>query len=300
MTATLLIEVLIGLLTGVVGGMLGVGGSIVAIPALTIAFGPDQHCYQAAAMILNFFVVVPAVYQHKRAGALDGRTVLRLVPTAMLAVIVGVAMSELPIFSGPREVFLRALFGVFLLGVSAYELARLWIPEKSEERAALGSAVSPRWPSSVSWRNAALVALPTGFIAGLLGVGGGVIAVPLQRRLLHIPIRRAIANSAALIIATSAVGASLKNLAYAMENADDWSPAKLAAVLIPTAIVGSLIGARLTHVLPLRFVKIAFFGLLTLSAVRLMADVVAEANGHPPAMSPLDHPLPVPVDSAGS
>ncbi|MCH9003289.1 MAG: TSUP family transporter, partial [Planctomycetes bacterium] len=62
---------LIGLFTGVVGGLLGVGGSIVMIPAMTEVIGPDQHLYQAAAMIVNFFVVVPAVYQHRKAGAID-------------------------------------------------------------------------------------------------------------------------------------------------------------------------------------------------------------------------------------
>ena len=53
--------VVIGLLTGVVGGMLGVGGSIVLIPAMTEVLGPNQHLFQATAMIVNFFVVVPAV-----------------------------------------------------------------------------------------------------------------------------------------------------------------------------------------------------------------------------------------------
>ena len=64
-TVTLII---IGLFAGLLGGMLGVGGSIVILPALTEVLGPNQHTYQAAAMVVNFFVVMPAVWQHRRAG----------------------------------------------------------------------------------------------------------------------------------------------------------------------------------------------------------------------------------------
>ena len=63
----------VGLLAGVLGGLLGVGGSILMIPAMVFLFadryGPEgQHLYQAAAMIVNLFVVLPAVDRHRRAG----------------------------------------------------------------------------------------------------------------------------------------------------------------------------------------------------------------------------------------
>ena len=74
--------------------MLGVGGSLIMILALTELLGPDQHLYQSAAMIVNFFVVVPAVIQHRRAKVIELTTVMRLIPLAFAAVIVGVMMSE--------------------------------------------------------------------------------------------------------------------------------------------------------------------------------------------------------------
>ena len=48
------------------------------------------------------------------------------------------------------------------------------------------------------------------------GVGGGVVAVPLQRRFLGVGLRSAIANSATLIVLLSVVGATAKNLALAL------------------------------------------------------------------------------------
>ncbi len=252
----------IGLAAGVVGGMLGVGGSIVMIPAMTEVLGPDQHLYQAAAMIVNFFVVTPAVYQHGKAHAGDRATVMRLVPLAMVAVLVGVGLSELPAFSGQGEAYLRAGFGLFLFGLCVVDLLRLF---------GRRPAVAPDAPSvRPTWRFASLVAVPTGLVAGLFGVGGGVLAVPLQRRFLGVPIRNAIANSAAIIIATSLIGATAKNYAYVVEHAGSCRPLVLAATLAPTAMIGSLVGSRLTHIVPVKTVKVAFFLLLLVAAIRMI------------------------------
>jgi uncharacterized membrane protein YfcA len=258
----LAVLVLIGLFAGLIGGLLGIGGSVVMIPAMTEFLGPDQHLYQAAAMIVNFFVVVPAVIQHVRARAIAWATVARLLPIGAMAVIGGVAISELRFFAGSGEAYLRGLFGSFLLLISLFELARLFRPELgvSDEE----SVCKP------GWGFAAAIAVPTGLVAGLLGIGGGILAVPLQRRLLAVPIRQAIANSAALIIATSLIGATCKNYAYVLEHEGTLRSLGLAAVLIPTAAAGSWIGSRLTHTLPRRTVRTAFLIVLLVAAVRLI------------------------------
>lgn len=261
----------IGFLAGLLGGMLGVGGSIVMIPAMTELLGADQHLYQSAAMIVNFFVVVPAVYQHRRARAIDFQVVRSLVPLALISVVVGVGLSELTVFSGSGEVYLQAVFGLFLLSIASYDIYRLF--RKSSPYASESSSPTIKTPTAkttrLSWSRVAIVAVPTGLIAGLLGVGGGIIAVPLQRRFLKIPIRQAIANSSTVIIVTAAIGACVKNYAFMSEHGSVRKPLLLAAILIPTAILGSLQGSRLTHRLPLRHVKIGFFTLLIIGAARL-------------------------------
>lgn len=265
---------LIGLFAGLVGGLLGVGGSIVMIPAMTEVLGPNQHLYQAAAMIVNLFVVLPAVVQHKRAGAIERATVLRLVPLAGLAVIGGVLFSELPIFHGDGERRLRGLFGLFLLFAAAVDLLRLIRRHvaKTAQAKNLSDVRGLDAPASVrpGWASMIAVSVPTGLIAGLLGVGGGLVAVPLQRRLLHIPIRNAIANSATIIIATSLIGASLKNYTYITSTSGDIEPLVLALVLIPTAMLGSMAGSWMTHRVSTDIVKGAFFVLLVIAAVRLI------------------------------
>jgi len=260
----LLTLAIVGLFVGLVGGMFGVGGGIVLIPALTEVLGPDQHLYQSTAMIVNLFVAMPAAYQHHSMKVVDMAIVLRIIPLAVASVVVGVAASELGVFAGDGEAYLRGLFGLFLFACAAYDTGRIWRKSDSPAAASDGGGIARH-----RWGALAAVAIPTGFASGLLGVGGGILAVPLQRRCLRTPIRTAIANSAAIIVATSLVGALAKNYAVMSAAEDPAGPILLACVLIPTAVAGSLVGSHFTHRLPVRFVKGAFNLLLLLAAVRL-------------------------------
>lgn len=265
------ILILVGVLVGIVGGMFGVGGGIILIPALSEVLGPNQHLYQSTAMIVNLFVAVPAVYQHRMAKAIDFGAVVRIIPVAVVAVVFGVAVSELRVFTGAGEATLRGLFGAFLFSCAVYDVYRLL-------RQAGFAPPTAAVPSSkpLSWTALAVIAIPTGFISGLLGVGGGIVAVPLQRRFLGLPVRTAIANSAAIIVATSLVGAIVKNYAYLRDAEGQTRPVLLAGVLIPPAVLGSLLGSRLTHRVSARLVKGGFVLLLLAASIRLIQGALAD------------------------
>ena len=79
-----LLLVIIGSAMGLFGGLLGIGGSIVMIPALVFAFGENQHLYQASAMICNFFVAAAATAAHKKEDILIIPVVKYLIPSAMI------------------------------------------------------------------------------------------------------------------------------------------------------------------------------------------------------------------------
>lgn len=274
-----LIEIaVIGFFVGLVGGMFGIGGSIVLIPALTEFFGPDQHLYQATAMIMNFMVSAPAAWQHWRAGAIQAATILRLTPLSILFVVLGVGISELGFFAGPGEAYLRVLFGLFLAGCALAELYRAWRPETLAIAQVDLSAEEPG-AASLTWPVTALIAGPAGFVSGLLGVGGGTLAVPLQRRFLGMPIPVAIANSAALVAATAVVGAVIKNYAYGVGEGSVREPLILAVVLSPTAIAGSLLGSRMTHRVRLGLLRNLFVVVLLIAAIRLIHGAMRSIAG---------------------
>ncbi len=255
--------ILTGLGAGMLGGLLGIGGSIIMIPVLTLGFSHDQHLSQAAAMIVNVVVAVASFSQHRRAGAIPRGTVPRLVPAAVVAIALGVVVSN-HFDAGD----LQRIFGLFLVLVVAMNIQRL----VQRRGVGTGGPVRPDdEPAGGPPRAipALLVAGIVGGAAGLLGIGGGIIAVPLCQRVLGMPIRASIAVSATLMCLTAPVGAVLKNLSLP-DGQSATDSILIAGVLAPTAILGSLLGARLTHVLPTLWLRAAMVFLLSWAAVKFL------------------------------
>ena len=258
--------VVLGLAAGAFGGMLGIGGSIIMIPVMTLLLHKDHHLTQAVAMIVNLFVSLPAMMQHHRAGAVRWPLVWRMLPAGLVFIIVGVNSSNLI----PGEV-LEKIFGAFLLYVVFDNVRRLLTkkpePEQHEQRA--------------GWLMGTLVGGATGFVAGLLGVGGGIIAVPLLQRACKLPLRQCIATTAAFMCFTATVGALRKNLTL-QELTDSagvslglgWHQSlAIAAFLAPTAVLGGLFGGKLTHALPLNWVRVAFIMLMLWASLDMLGAV---------------------------
>ena len=107
-----------------------------------------------------------------------------------------------------------------------------------------------------------------GLLAGLMGIGGGSLAVPAQQIILRMPLRNAIATSAATIATVSWLGAILKN-AQLGANGSVARSLVLAACLAPTAMVGGYIGGHLTHSAPLRLIRAIFAASMVLSALKM-------------------------------
>lgn len=261
----------IGIVMGLFGGLLGIGGSIVMIPAMVLVFGlggEKQHLYQAAAMICNFFVAGAATIAHKKAKMLMPSVIKILVPAAVTGVIVGVALSNSPCFAGPRSHYLTRIFGLFTLYVAIYNAAKLLRKTQSQQIENIAN-VNHSLPLTI------LTGLVTGITAGLLGIGGGTVCVPLQQILLKIPLKRAISNSAATIILMAVIGATLKNATLAAHGFSPIDSIQKAAIIIPTAILGGFAGAKLVHLLPKNIVRTIFVCLMLLVSYRMLTATPA-------------------------
>lgn len=248
----------IGLAAGSLGGLLGIGGSVILIPALANVFHDkpwdNQHLYQAAAMVVNLAVALPAALKHRKAGALRGDLLRSMLPAAIVAIVLGVIVSNL---FDTRT--LRILFAIFLFYVvidSAISLAR-----RKAEHNAENARVNALTGGSVG----AIM----GFAAGLLGIGGGGIAVPLTNMVARVPLRQAIAVSATVMCITAGIGASIKIATLSQHHASPTDALALAAVLCPTAIVGGHLGASLTHKAPVPAIRLVFTAVLLVAALRM-------------------------------
>lgn len=256
----------IGLLAGACGGLLGIGGSVVMIPAMCLLAGPQQqHLYQAVALIVNFFVVAPAVIRHRQAGATLRPVTRLMVPGAMVGVVAGVYLSDLPVFHDQGQGYLQIGFAAFLGYAFVQNLLRLRSRRRGVQRSASDAA---RLSKAAI---VALVGIPTGLVGGLLGVGGGLVAVPAQQAVLNLRLPTAIANSATTILCSSVVGAVLKN-AHLSQHGFSWRQAIFMSLcLIPTATIGAWYAAAKVHRWPVRVIRAIFAVLLLYCGVRLLA-----------------------------
>lgn len=247
----------IGLVAGTLGGLAGVGGSLIILPGLNLIIGEPRtsthHLYMAAAMMVNVAVSTPAAIRHHRNGLVRIDLLPTLLVSTALFMLVGVYCSNL--FDGTS---LRVGLAIFLLTYCAFNVFRIFKPRPKADLHEYTS--TPRL---------AISGIATGLVGGLLGLGGGVLQVPVLQVLCGLRLKQAIATSSAVICVTAVIGASAKLLTLHTHD-ERWQEALvLAAILAPTAVIGGMLGAWLTHKLPVMWVRVVIVILLFFAAVRL-------------------------------
>jgi uncharacterized membrane protein YfcA len=261
---------------GFLGGLLGIGGGVVIVPALILLFdsagtftgangatapgsasaGSNLTTLIAIATSLGsiIFTAAAAARSQIRARMVEWLVVRRWVPAIILgSYLAGFVAAELEV-----EV-LRSLIGVFLLFVSAVMLTN-WKP--APHRVLPGRVVS------------AAMAMGAGLISGIAGIGGGNVVVPTL--VFHnVPVHRATATSSALGFPIALAGSlGYIHRGWSSTSLDDgllgyvYLPA-LAAVVSATVIFAPL-GVRAAHRLPPQPLKRAFGVLLILVSTRMI------------------------------
>jgi len=247
----------IGLAAGVLGGLAGIGGSMIMLPALHWVFGEKtahtHHLYMAAAMIVNVFVSFPAAIRHHMNGAVRKDLLGTLIPMTIASMVIGVFTGNL--FEGDE---LKLGLAAFLLTYCAFNVWRLM----SKSRIDADGQRTTRTRLLIS-------AAMTGFIGGLLGLGGGVMLVPALQMICRVPLKQAIATSSAVICISSIIGAGVKLASLPGLDESVRGAMLLAGAMAPTAMLGGVLGAQLTHILPTKTVRIVVTILLLVAAARL-------------------------------
>lgn len=119
--AFLLLCALIGLAAGSLGGLLGVGGGVVMVPAFMRFLGLSAHEAVGTSMAVIVFTAIVAALRHHQLGNVNPKVMAIVAVLAMLGGYLGASLSErLP------ERQLRLVFGLFLLFVAVQMLVRAW------------------------------------------------------------------------------------------------------------------------------------------------------------------------------
>jgi uncharacterized membrane protein YfcA len=257
----LLLAALIGLIAGVLGGLAGVGGSMIMIPGLALIFGyqdeahTEQHLYMAAAMAVNVLVSAPAAWRHYKNGHMRRELVVKILPGMLAAIVVGVIVSNFI-----EGTWLRRGLAVFIACYAVFNIYRVLRP--------VDEATRP--PEKIGAARMTAIGGVSGMAGGLLGIGGGVVMVPLLQIFAWVRLRHAIAASSTVMVVSAVIGAALKLGTLGPTHGLSVADAFMFVVAMgPGAVVGGMLGAQLTHVLPLRVVRAAISLLLLLIAARM-------------------------------
>jgi len=218
---TLLGLIVLGVFSGSLGALVGIGGGVVIVPALTILFGYDIKTAIAASLVAVVATSITAGSRYVRHGLVNTRLALTLELATALGGLTGGLVGTL-ISSTILSVVFAALLivtGVLLLRGKG----------DSGERVAVSGKRQPGWETGhplggAFWddRTATMVRykarrLPVGegvsFVAGiasgLLGIGGGVLKVPAMNLGMDVPVKVAAATSSFMIGVTATAGLSV-------------------------------------------------------------------------------------------
>jgi len=188
--STLLAAVIFSFLIAFIFSMFGQGGGSIYSPML-ILLGYSIMLSTSTSLVLNLITSLSAGYIFYRKKMIDYKTSLIFAPGIIIGAFSGGALSK-----SFNTTFLLWLFVIFLLGVGARMIYSYWEKEKVEEN-------SPKSLTPAMYALIAVFGLGVGFIAGLLGVGGGIFVVPFMVYVLKTPTKIA-AGSSHLIISFSA------------------------------------------------------------------------------------------------
>lgn len=194
-TGIVILFVLTGLIGGFIGGLLGVGGGILFVPCLDWGFTalgvkPDLAFQMAVATSLAIIVVtgLSSALGHTMHGNLDPRAVLVMACMSVPSSLVGSGIGN--VVGGA---VLERIFGLTALAVAFQFLRPIPIKHDKADR-------------EVSVSNYVMVGGISGLFSSIIGVGGGILTVPLLHLGLDVPIKRAVANSSGLIVFSALSG----------------------------------------------------------------------------------------------
>jgi uncharacterized membrane protein YfcA len=235
----------IGLLLGLVGG----GGSILAVPVLVYVLGePVERAVTESLLIVGVTALVGAVAA-ARSGRVQWRLGIAFAAAGALAAVAGTALNGL---AGSRAILIG--FAVLLLA-AAYGMAR---------RPSPGPAGSERVP----WRRVPAAGAGAGLLTGFFGVGGGFVIVPALTLAVGLGMPAAVGTSLLVIALTSAA-------AFAAHLAGGGIDVALSAVFTSAAVAGAAAGTLLHGRAPEETLRRLFAALLVAVAAFLVVANVA-------------------------
>jgi hypothetical protein len=247
---------LIGASAGLLGSLMGVGGGIIVVPALSELYGVPFREAVGISLVVIVANSSASAAAYVQRGAADVRVGVVLELATVAGAILGSSVAGL----APVRT-LKLLFA----GVAIYSAVSLWLRRHGTSEAQVVGAYEVK-----AWGPGLAVSVAAGALSGLLGIGGGVFKVPAMTLAMGIPFKVAAATSNFMIGVTAAAGAYVY-----------WGRGEIGAELAAPVVVGTFLGARagssLLARLPAKRLQVAFAGVLVFLGARMAWSVLGGA-----------------------
>ncbi|WP_127083858.1 sulfite exporter TauE/SafE family protein [Dulcicalothrix desertica] len=250
-----LLAACIGISLGLIGG----GGSVLALPILVYVMGESPKSAIAMTLVIVGTVSILGLIPHWRAKNVNLKTAFIFGSATMLGSFVGAKIATLPVITETLQMMLFAIAMVF---------AAVFMIRRSSKAVAVNEKLAfyPKPVCKYCWLWLMSEGLGVGILTGLVGVGGGFAIVPALVLLGNVPMKQAIGTSLLIIVLNSVAGF----LGYVGHVSLNWS---LILSFIVAASAGTIPGAYLTQFIPAQKLQKTFgYFLLGVAAVVLVQN----------------------------
>jgi uncharacterized protein len=240
-----------GALVGFSLGLVGGGGSILAVPLMVYLVGvPDPHVAIGTSAIAVAANAAVNLSNHARGGTVRWSCALTFAAAGIIGAFIGSVFGKM--LDGQK---LLALFALLMLVIAVLML-------KTRSRAGLPDV-------QIDWSNMPAIVglgLATGTLSGFFGIGGGFLIVPALMLATGMSIMNAVSSS---LVAVTAFGLTTA-ASYAWSGLISWG---LAGLFVAGGIGGGLIGSRLARLMSARrgLLNIVFAAVIIAVALYMLA-----------------------------
>jgi len=233
---------LIGLVVGILTGLFGVGGGFLVNPLLIVLMGMQETLVVGSSLTFTIGTAAAGTARHWRMQNVEVKTMLILVAGALPGVLLGQAAHTRMHEALGASCFAVAFRGLYLVML----LAIAWIVDANSARDRTGRSMLQRMSlgphidlpggdmKHVSLPGLLLVGVSIGLTTGMLGIGGGVLFVPLLLVVVGLNAHLAVGTSLGVVLFGSIFGTIL----YGRTG-------NVNLLLVMTLLVGSAVGVQI-------------------------------------------------------
>lgn len=237
--------ILVGLLSGMFSALFGVGGGTVVVPLLVLMLAFETKRATATSLAAIIVTATAAVISHAALENVEWKRAILVGVPAVAGLFGGLAIKDRLSSSA-----LTTAFAVLLAGVAVWMLVEQNVQEANP---------TLTWGIAVG---VALLGVVAGVLAGLFGVGGGILFVPALTLVMGMPQHVAIGTSLLAIVPVSIVGSWRQHRAGTV----DW---RAALIVGSASVVTAWLGAYVADALSARWLRVGFAALLILTALQM-------------------------------